>query len=195
MCTFQMQWWGTVRLWLWCTSGGSIRGKLASVSMDKLKVRTRNVLVWWCSQPGSKAYYLIIKLKRYVPHFKPQSNGTGPNNSNVVAGNVFGDEKNAAVICRVSYWLFIIFLPEKQYLSQAKKTVTHHVYVSIHSCVGVINVLKKIPATIITQRTAFLLASERVRQGLLFTDCVILSKKLNFVTFQDGWWVRISIIR
>ena len=192
---FQMQWGGTVQLRLWCASRSSIRGKPASVWMDKLEVRIRGVLVWWRSQPGSWTDSLIITLKRHVPH--PQSNGTGPNNSNVVAGSVFGEEKNTAVICRISYLLFIIFLPEKQHLSQAKKklTITHHVYFLLLLCCCNY-CLEKNPSNNHLSKNSIPPCEwelDRVCWWRLY-HCVILSEKLNRVTFQDVWWVRISII-
>ena len=102
------------------------------------------------------------QLNRSFPHFNWQSNVTGPSNSYVVTGSVFGNLYEEKKILHpymekplsscLSSRLFVIFLPENQHLSPAaelsgsyiwmwvtmwcdsEQTFTHHVFVSFYYC-------------------------------------------------------------
>ena len=75
---------GEISRWLSCASRGSIRG-------------AEQGRVSWCSQSDTLTNRSLNNLKRN----DPQSNISGPNNSSVVTGSVFGslyEEKNTTVI-------------------------------------------------------------------------------------------------
>ena len=99
--------------------------------------RSGGLLVWWCLVLELNRDASLNKIKRNVP----QSNVTGPNNGKVVTGGVFGP---------VFFFFFpplFFFFWGKQYHNinnTGKKTSTHQVYVSLHYCVVIVTVLKKI---------------------------------------------------
>ena len=134
---------GEILLWLWCASGGSIRGTAeGNVWMDKQKAWSTA-----CRSDDS-----LNKTKGIVP----QSNVTWPNNNKVGTGSVFGNlykEINTAVICEG-----VSVRPTLCHIS-AWKTAAKN---SFHYSGAEVTVLKK--KTTFSQKTASLLTSDTVRQ-------------------------------
>ena len=169
--------WTSVNRWAGCAYGGC---------------------VWWSDNCTGPSLNLI---KRNVP----QINITGANKGIVVTVTVFGNEEKKYRSCtwrsicppvlssRLSYRILVTFLPEKQHLSPAKN-FHYRVFVMKKK-----NHLDGQPSWPRLQwtfpwKTAFILTNtESDSDPFTDGDYAIKHKKRNFVTFQDVWWVRISI--